>query len=69
VGTTDTAVRTKAYETVNRELATKLPDIWLGRVVWVMAAQPKVNGIYAAANGTIETIGAKPWIGGLWVSS
>jgi peptide/nickel transport system substrate-binding protein len=69
VGTTDTTVRTQAYETINRQLATKLPDIWLGRVVWVMAAQPKVNGIYAGANGTVETLGAKPWIANLWVSS
>jgi peptide/nickel transport system substrate-binding protein len=68
IGSTDPAVRDQAYQTVNREFAANLPYIWLGRAVWELAASPRVNGIYAATNGTIETIGPKTWLADIWIS-
>ena len=52
-----------------RQLNAGLPYIWLDRVVWMLAAQPHVNGLPAAANGTVSTLGVKTWIGELWLSS
>ncbi len=65
---TDPQVRDQAYQEVNRQLAQNQPYIWLGRPVWTLAANPKVNGIYAAVNGSVQTIGAKTWLAELWVS-
>lgn len=65
---TDPKVRDEAYKVVNRELAAEVPYVWLGRAVWILAANARVNGIYAAANGTIETIGPKTWISELWIA-
>ncbi len=62
IASTDDAVRRTAYEKINRILADQVPVVWLGRVTWVLGASPKVNGIYAARNGTIATLGAKTWI-------
>ncbi len=65
---TDDAVRDQAYQEVTRQLAQNQPYIWLGRPTWTLAADPKVNGIYAAVNGSVQTIGAKTWLAELWVS-
>lgn len=59
--------RNAAYQVINKRFAEMVPYIWQGRVNWVMAARPSVNGIYPAANGTIQTLGAKTWISELWV--
>ena len=58
----------EAYQEVNRIFAENVPIIWLGRSNWVLAADPSVNGIYEGANGSIQTIGVKPWLGELWLS-
>lgn len=67
IATDDAKVRDTQYQIVNREFATNLPYIWLGRAVWMLAARPNVNGIYAATNGTIQTIGPKTWLADLWL--
>lgn len=64
----DPATRDEAYQTVNRIWAENIPYIWLGRPVWILAAQPDVNGIYAGANGSVQTIGSKTWLADLWLS-
>jgi peptide/nickel transport system substrate-binding protein len=61
----DESVRNDAYQSVARVLAAEVPYIWLGQNVWMVAARPKVNGIAAAANGSIATVGPKTWIAGL----
>jgi ABC-type transport system substrate-binding protein len=67
LGSTDEAVRDQAYQSVSKEFATNLPYIWLGRPVWMLAANPKVNGIAEAKNGSVQTIGAKTWLAELWI--
>jgi peptide/nickel transport system substrate-binding protein len=62
MGSTDEGVRDTAYKNIGRNFAKNLPYLWLGRSTWLLAASPRVNGIYSAANGTIDTIGAKTWI-------
>ena len=62
------AERDQAYRSLQRIFAEKLPYLWLGRPEWVLAANPRVNGIYPAANGTIQTLGAKTWLSEMWVS-
>jgi len=64
----DDAERDLLYQEVNKTLAADVPIIWIGRSVWVIAADSRVNGIYAAANGSFQTVGAKPWIAELWLS-
>jgi hypothetical protein len=39
----------------------------VGAAVWTTGSCNAYDGIYAAKNGSIETIGAKTWIGELWV--
>ncbi len=68
IATTDPAVRAQAYEKVNRIFADQVPFVWLGQEVWMVAANPRVGGIYPAANGSIATVGAKTWIAELSVS-
>ena len=68
MASTDQATRDRDYQTVTTEFAQNLPYIWLGRPDWIMAANAKVNGIYAAQNGTIQTVGAKTWLTDLWLS-
>jgi ABC-type transport system substrate-binding protein len=67
MASTDPRTRDADYQVVNREFATNLPYIWLGRPDWVMAASSDVNGIYAAKNGTIQTVGPKTWLADLWL--
>lgn len=67
LASTDPKVRDQAYRDMARIWGEDLPYVWLGRPTWMLAANPKVNGIYAATNGTIGTIGGKPWIAELWV--
>ena len=59
--------RQKAYEQVAQRINQAVPYIWLGRVVWNLAANERVNGIYPAANGSIQTLGEKSWMGDLWI--
>jgi len=68
LGTNDEKVKNEQYQIVNKEFATNIPYLWLGRAVWALAASPKVNGIYAAKNGSIQTIGPKTWLSDLWLS-
>ncbi len=56
-----------AYKKVATRMAEQVPYIWLGRVVWNLAANKRVNGIYPAANGSIQTLGEKSWIGEVWI--
>ena len=65
--TTDASARDADYQTVSRELSTGIPYIWLARVDWMIASNPRVHGYAAAANGSLQTLGAKTWIAGLWI--
>jgi peptide/nickel transport system substrate-binding protein len=67
LASSDPKERDELYKQVGRIWAKDLPYIWLGRPDWMLAAVPRVNGIYAARNGSIETIGAKTWIAELWI--
>jgi len=64
----DPVERDRLYQEVNRALAADVPYIWLGQMVWLLAANPRVNGIGPAANGSLQTVGAKTWIAELWLS-
>jgi len=66
--TTDPAARQTAYENANKALNAGLPYIWLARVNWTIAAQPRVHGYGAASNGSIQTLGPKTWLSDLWIS-
>ena len=68
LASTDAVERDVAYQEISKIWAKDLPYIWLGRPVWMLAANAKVNGIYTAVNGTIQTIGCKTWVGDLWVT-
>jgi len=69
VASTDPSVKDKAFQEVSKIWAKDLPYIWLGRPVWALAADPRVSGAYAAANGTVQTLGPKTWISELSVQS
>ncbi len=56
------------YEKVSRILADQVPYVWLAELDWMLAANPRVNGVRAAANGTLPTIGPKTWIAELSIS-
>lgn len=64
---TDDAVRDEAFATIAERLNTQSPYVWLIRVNWALAAQPRVHGIGASTNGTLATLGAKTWLADLWV--
>jgi peptide/nickel transport system substrate-binding protein len=68
LASSDSVERDQAYQEISKIWAKDLPYIWLGRPIWVLAANAKVNGIDPATNGTIGTIGVKTWIADLWVS-
>jgi peptide/nickel transport system substrate-binding protein len=65
-GTSDQAVRDDAYATVERELNENATYVWLYRVAWVIASRDDVHGYGQAANGSLQTLGAKVWIADLW---
>jgi peptide/nickel transport system substrate-binding protein len=64
---TDPQVDDEQYQVVAKRLGDQVPYLFLGRTVWVLAARPDVNGLYAAANGTGSTLGAKTWIKDIWM--
>jgi peptide/nickel transport system substrate-binding protein len=64
----DTQARGDALRALARRLGEQVPYIWLGRVDWVLAANPKVNGIYAGADGSVQSLGPKPWLASLWIA-
>lgn len=66
--TDDQAARDEAYALIARRLNEESPYVWLERATWALAANPRVHGIGAAANGTLSTLGAKVWLADLWVS-
>jgi peptide/nickel transport system substrate-binding protein len=66
--TLDESVRDEAYAEIASILNQNTPYIWIERVTWVIASSPAVHGYSEAANGTIQTIGAKTWVGSLWKS-
>jgi ABC-type transport system substrate-binding protein len=63
----DQALRDANYQQVAQLINEGAAYIFMQRVVWVAAANPRVNGIYAGANGTVQTIGNKTWLAELWV--
>ena len=65
--TDDPAVRDEAYAEVARLLNEDAPLVFLERVTWAVVADPRVHGIGAAANGSLQTLGTKTWIADLWV--
>lgn len=65
--TTVEATRQEAYAGMAARLNSQLPYIWLFRVNWALAADPRVRGISAGANGSLQTLGAKTWIADLWI--
>ncbi len=65
---TSDSERDAAYKEISREFAAQIPYIWMGRPNWVLAATTRVNGIYTAANGSIQTLGAKTWLADLWIA-
>jgi peptide/nickel transport system substrate-binding protein len=65
--TTETAARDRAYQTVNQQLSSGIPYIWLARVDWMIAADPRVHGYGEALNGSMQTLGPKTWVAGLWI--
>jgi peptide/nickel transport system substrate-binding protein len=69
ISTTDRAVRDQAFQKITMRFGAMVPYIMLGRVDWILAAQPNVNGIYPAANGTLSSLGPKTWLAGIWLSS
>ena len=60
--------RDAAYQKVSAAFGQEVPYIWLTRANWVLAAAPRVNGMYRAVDGSIQTLGAKTWIAELWVT-
>ena len=69
LGTDDAQARTAALETINREFGKNVPYVWLGRADWILAANPRINGIYAATNSTVQLIGPKTWMADLWIKN
>ncbi|MBI2703876.1 MAG: hypothetical protein HYX32_01085 [Actinobacteria bacterium] len=69
LGSADPAKRAQDYEKVSKTMASAVPVVWLGQLTWMVAANPRVNGIYGAMNGSIPTVGPKMWIQSLSVSS
>ncbi|MCX7620888.1 MAG: ABC transporter substrate-binding protein [Acidimicrobiales bacterium] len=67
IAATSDAERHAAYQELSKLFAEQLPYVWLGRPNWILAASPSVNGFYEAANGSIQNLGGKTWIAGLWV--
>lgn len=65
--TDDEGVRDEAYATVDRRLNEESPYLWLERVNWALAANPRVFGIGAAANGSLSTLASKTWLADLWI--
>ena len=65
--TTDEAVRDEAYAEVARLLNEQAPIVFLERVTWAVVADPRVHGIGAGANGSMQTLGTKTWVADLWV--
>lgn len=67
--TDDAAKRDADYQSIADIFAEQVPFAWLGQNVWMVAANPQVNGVYAAANGSIPIVGPKTWIPALSVNS
>ena len=65
---TDETKRNEIYQEVSRIWGEQLPYMWMGRLNWALAANPVVNGIRAAENGSLQTLGPKTWLGDLWVT-
>lgn len=65
--TADPAARDKSYQDFEKAWNTNIPDIWLARADWVLAASPEVHGYVSATNGSISTLGPKPWLADLWI--
>jgi peptide/nickel transport system substrate-binding protein len=61
LSTADPSARDAAYQTVSKTLAEQVPYIWLGQEDWVIAANPSVNGIDGARNGSLPMIGPRTW--------
>jgi ABC-type transport system substrate-binding protein len=59
----------QALQQVSRRLADQLPFIWLGQTEWLVAANPRVNGLAAAGNGSVPTLTPRTWLATLSISS
>jgi ABC-type transport system substrate-binding protein len=64
----DPQVRDEAYAEVARILNDQTAVVWLFRTVWSIAAADNVSGFGQAANGSMQTLGAKTWMATLWKS-
>ncbi len=64
---TDPATRDQDYQAFERAWNAAVPYIWLARADWVLASTPQVHGYEAGGNGSVQTLGAKPWIADLWM--
>ncbi|MEJ5255132.1 MAG: ABC transporter substrate-binding protein [Acidimicrobiales bacterium] len=67
--TLDRQVRDEAYAEVARVLNENTPYIWIERVTWAIASRDEVYGYGPARNGSIQSLGPKPWIAELWKRS
>lgn len=65
-GTVDRQVRDEAYAEVARVLNENTPYIWVERVTWAIASRGDVYGYGPARNGSIQSLGGKPWVAELW---
>ena len=66
-GSSDPDVRDADYRVVANELNDGVAQVWLGRPTWVLAANPRVQGL-AAGQVTMATQGSKSWLAQLWLS-
>jgi peptide/nickel transport system substrate-binding protein len=63
----DQSARDKDYQTFEKAWNAGVPTIWLARATWVIASTPQVHGYDVADNGSISTLGPKPWLADLWI--
>jgi hypothetical protein len=69
---TDLAVRTQAYQTVNKRFALDLPYLWLDRAVWSVESTLKVqnwnNPTTPSGSKAYGMIGGSIWPTQIWLS-
>ncbi len=66
---TDDDERDELYAWVAERFGEAVPYLWLGRIGWAIAGAPNIHGYEVSVeNGTLATIGAKTWMGELWIS-
>ena len=58
----------QSLQLISRRLADQLPFVWLGQTDWLVAANPRVNGLAHAANGSIPSLTPRTWLAQLSIS-